>query len=118
MRFDGNYGGQVNYQPNSFNGPVDDKQFKEPPLKIYGDADRYDHREGNDDYKQPGDLFRLMTADKKELLIGNIVRAMKPVPKDIQLRQLVHFYKADPAYGIGVGKGLGIAEDEIKKSIK
>lgn len=117
MRFDGNYGGQVNYQPNSFNGPVDDKRFKEPPLKIDGDADRYDHRQGNEDYKQAGDLFRLMTADKKALLISNIVRAMKPVPKDIQLRQLVHFYKADPAYGVGVGKGLGIAENDIKSKV-
>ena len=34
MRFDGNFGGQVNYQPNSFNGPIDDKRFAEPPLKI------------------------------------------------------------------------------------
>ena len=34
MRFDGNYGSQVNYQPNSFNGPIDDKQFSEPPLKF------------------------------------------------------------------------------------
>jgi len=117
MRFDGNYGGQVNYQPNSFNGPLDDKQYKEPPLKISGDADRYDHRIGNDDYTQPGNLFRLMTADKKEVLIGNIVRAMKPVPKAIQLRQLVHFYKADPAYGEGVAKGLGIAMDEVLKQI-
>lgn len=117
MRFDGNYGGQVNYQPNSFNGPVDDKRFKEPPMKIDGDADRFDHRQGNEDYKQAGDLFRLMTADKKALLISNIVRAMKPVPKEIQLRQLVHFYKADPAYGVGVGKGLGIPENEIKSKI-
>jgi hypothetical protein len=40
----------VNYQPNSFDGPIDDKQFLEPPLKISGDADRYDHRKNNDDY--------------------------------------------------------------------
>lgn len=118
MRFDGNYGGQVNYQPNSFNGPVDDKQFKEPPLRISGDADRYNHREGNEDYSQAGNLFRLMNAGQKEQLIDNITRAMKPVPKEIQLRQLVHFYKADPAYGIGVGKGLGISEAEIVSKTK
>jgi catalase len=54
MRFDGNAGGAVNYEPNSFGGPVEDNHFKEPPLQISGDADRYDHRVGNDDYTQAG----------------------------------------------------------------
>jgi catalase len=34
MRFDGNAGGAVNYEPNSFDGPVEDPRFKEPPLRI------------------------------------------------------------------------------------
>jgi len=38
MRFDGNDGGAVNYEPNSFGGPVEDPSFKEPPLKIASDA--------------------------------------------------------------------------------
>jgi catalase len=98
----------VNYEPNSFGGPVEDPSFKEPPLRISGDADRYDHRIGNDDYTQAGNLFRLMKPDEKKRLIENLVRAMKPVPRHIQERQIGHFYKADPAYGEGVAKGLGI----------
>jgi catalase len=43
-RFDGNYSSAVNYEPNSFGGPVEDPSVKEPPFKISGDADRYDHR--------------------------------------------------------------------------
>lgn len=109
MRFDGNYAGQVNYQPNSFDGPIDDKQFMEPALKINGDADRYDQRKIDDHYAQAGDLFRLMSTDQKAQLIDNIVRAMKPVPNAIQVRQIAHFLKADPAYGAGVAKGLGIS---------
>ena len=31
--------------------------MKEPPLKISGDADRYSHRVGNDDFSQPRALF-------------------------------------------------------------
>lgn len=107
MRFDGNYGSQVNYQPNSFNGPIDDNRFKEPPLKISGDADRYDHRKGNEDYSQAGDLYRLMSADQKSQLINNIVEAMKSVPREIQQRQIKHFTAADPDYGTRVAKGLG-----------
>lgn len=82
--------------------------MKEPPLKISGDADRYDHRKGNDDYTQAGNLFRLMSADQKNQLIQNIVGAMKTVPREIQERQIAHFIKADPAYGEGVAKGLGL----------
>jgi len=108
MRFDGNYNGQVNYQPNSFSGPIDDRKFKEPPLKISGDADRYDHREGNEDYKQAGDLYRLMDNNQKAQLIDNLVRSMQSVPTEIQQRQVDHFYKADPDYGNSVAKGLSL----------
>ena len=107
MRFDGNDGGAVNYEPNSFGGPVEGGA-PEPPLKIEGDADRYDHRAGNDDYTQAGDLFRLMMPDQRQRLIDNLVRAMQSVPEEIQQRQISHFRKADPAYGEGVARGLGL----------
>jgi catalase len=112
-RFDANGGGTVNYQPNSFDGPVDDPRLKEPPLKISGDADSYNHRDGNEDYSQAGDLYRLMSADQKSQLIANLVGALKTVPRVIQVRQTGHFYKADPDYGSNVAMGLGIAIDEI-----
>ncbi len=111
-RFDGNGGGSVNYQPNSFSGPADDASFREPPLKISGDADRYNHRTGNDDYHQAGDLYRLMNADQKTQLVNNLVGALQPVPLFIQVRQIGHFYKADPDYGKRVAAGLGIAINE------
>jgi len=106
MRFDDNGGGSVNYEPNSFGGPVQEPAAKEPPLKISGDADRYDHRAGNDDYGQPGDLFRLMNADQKRQLFHNIAAAMQGVPEAIVQRQLGHFEKADPAYAQGVRDAL------------
>jgi catalase len=96
------------YEPNSFNGPAQAPSYAEPPLRISGDADRYDHRAGNDDYKQPGDLFRLMNAEQQGRLCQNIAEAMGGVPENIVQRQLAHFYKADPAYGDGVAKALGV----------
>lgn len=108
MRFDGNEGGAVNYEPNSFGGPVEDPSVKEPPLKISGDADRYDHREGNDDYTQAGNLFRIMSAEQQERLMDAIAGAMASVPREIQLRQISHFAKADKAYGEGITKRIGI----------
>ena len=110
MRVDGNAGAAPNYEPNSFNGPVEDASYKELPLPLDGmPADRYNHREGNDDYTQAGDLFRLMPADAQQRLIANIVGSMKSVSREIQERQIAHFRKADPAYGEGVARGLGLA---------
>jgi catalase len=94
------------YEPNSFSGPAEDKSFAEPPLEISGDAARYNHRDGNDDYRQPGDLFRLMSASQKQQLFQNYAEAMDGVPDAIVERQLGHFAKADPAYAKGVREAL------------
>ena len=101
------------YEPNSFNGPVQDERFMEPPLKISGDADRYNHRDGNDDYKQPGDLFRLMGPDAQQRLIDNTAEAMQGVPMEIVKRWISHCYRADPRYGEGLAKRLGLATADL-----
>ncbi|MBP2291735.1 catalase-related domain-containing protein [Azospirillum rugosum] len=106
MRFDGNGGGRPNYEPNSVNGPAQSPAAAEPPLRISGDAARYDHREGNDDYAQAGALFRLIGAEAQDRLMDNIAGSLGQAPDAIQQRQLKHFYAADPAYGAGVAKRL------------
>ncbi len=108
MRLDDNGGVGPNYEPNSFGGPVEDPRYQDPAWDL-GDsvAARYDHREGNDDYTQAGDLFRLMKPDERQRLIHNIVMSMQSVPRDIQARQIRHFLAADPNYGQGVAEGLG-----------
>jgi len=107
MRYDDNGGPGPNYEPNSFGGPIEDPAVKEPPLKISGNADHYDQIRGvDDDYIQPGDLFRLMSTEQQDYLIHAIAGSLKKVPKDIQERMLKHFYKADEMYGKGVEKAL------------
>ncbi len=108
MRFEGNGGSGVNYEPNSFDGPTEDSAYRERPRTISGSVDRHNHRLDSDYYTQPGNLFRLMAPDARERLIGNIVASMKSVPQRIQELQIGHFYKADPVYGTGVAKGLGL----------
>jgi catalase len=95
------------YEPNSFRGPKENSKYAEPPLKISGDADRYNHREGNDDYGQPRALFNLFNDEEKARLFSNIAASMDGVPEYIIKRQLGHFDKVDPAYGEGVKKALG-----------
>ncbi|MGA2886597.1 MAG: catalase [Terracidiphilus sp.] len=105
------------YEPNSFNGPAQDPSAAEPPLHISGDADRYNHRIGNDDYTQPGNLFRLFTPEQKNRLFSNIAAAMNGVPKFIVERQLAHFDKADPAYGAGVRAALAAAGHAVEEAV-
>jgi catalase len=94
MRFFPNFpNADAYYEPNSFNGPVENKDFAEPPLKISGDASRYNHREGNDDYGQPRALFNLFDKGQKARLFSNLAEAMQGVPKEIIERQLKLFDK-------------------------
>ncbi len=94
------------YEPNSFQGPREDPDINEPPLKISADADRYNHREGNDDYGQPRALFILFDDGQKARLFSNIAESMQGVPKEIVERQLGHFEKVHPDYAEGVRSAL------------
>ena len=102
MRFDAPKGNDAYYEPNSFNGPQEDKTVAEPPLKITGNADRFNHREGNDDYVQVRALFNLFDAGQKSRLFQNYAEALQGVPEFIVERQLGHLNKVDPAFDAGV----------------
>ncbi len=107
MRLDDNGGASPNYEPNSFGGPQADPAFREPPLKISGDADRYEQKRGvDDDYVQPGNLYRLMPPDAQARLVENIAGSLKNTPQRIQEKMVEHFRRADPAYGDGIARAL------------
>jgi catalase len=113
LRFDGNGGGSVNYEPNSFGGPAQCGCAQEPALDIAGTAFNYDHREDKDYYTQPGDLYRLLPADEKERLHHNVAEAMEGVPEEIQIRAVARFHQADDNCGSGIAKVLGLSEKKV-----
>jgi len=116
MRVDGNYGGTLGYEPNSYGEWQEQPDFSEPPLDLEGAADHWNHREDNDDYySQPGNLFRMMNSEKQMALFGNTARAMGDAPKEIKIRHIGNCMKADPAYGEGVANALGIPMSEVTK---
>ena len=116
MRVDGNYGDTKGYEPNSYGEWQDSPTMKEPPLKVTGEVYNYNEREYDDDYySQPGDLFRLMPAEEQQLLFENTARAMGDAELFIKQRHVRNCYKADPAYGTGVAKALGIDLQEALK---
>lgn len=108
MNFFGHKTGNVDayYEPNSMNGPVANPDVAEPPLKISGDAARYDHRQGNDDFSQPRALFELFDSEQRQRLFSNLAGAMQGVPAEIVERQLALFDQVHPDYGKGVREAL------------
>jgi len=62
-----------------------------------------------DDYTQLGIHFRLMTPEARRRLFGSIAHNMAKVPHETRLDIICHLFHADPNYGIGVARALGIA---------
>jgi catalase len=110
MRVDGNYGGTLGYEPNSYGEWQDQLSQREPPLELSGAADHWNAREDDADYySQPGALFRLMTPQQQQILFENTARSMGDAPEMVKTRLIENCAKADPAYGAGVAKALGMA---------
>jgi catalase len=116
MRVDGNHGGTLGYEPNSYGEWRQQPDFAEPPLRLEGAADHWNHREDDDYYSQPGNLFRRMNAAQKKALFENTARAMGDAPKEVKIRHIGNCRKADPAYGKGVTDALGIPLSEVPKN--
>ncbi|AXN38541.1 catalase [Peribacillus butanolivorans] len=118
MRADDNGKGSVYYEPNSFDGPTETAENKTTPFEVTGQVAQVGHN-SDDHYTQAGDLYRLLSEEEKTRLVETIVGAMKPVElEEIKLRQIGHFYKADPEYGTRIAEGLGLAVPEEARSIK
>lgn len=115
MRVDGNYGATKGYEPNSFGEWKDDNAFNEPPLDLEGYMDHFDPKnEAEDDcFYQPGDLYRLMTPDKKTLLIENTCRDIASVTDNVKYRHASQCYLADKEYGERIAKGLDLDLDKV-----
>jgi catalase len=116
LRVDGNYGSTLGYEPNSFGEWQQQPEFAEPPLALSGAADHWDFRKDDDDYyTQPGLLFRLMGPEKQALLFANTAADIANANHEIKVRHIGNCLKADPAYGAGVAKAIGIPLSEVPK---
>jgi catalase len=54
-----------------------------------------------------------MTDDKKQLLFTNTAAEVGQAEKFIQVRHIRNCFKADPAYGAGVAKALGLTMADV-----
>ncbi|KAI8875123.1 catalase [Backusella circina FSU 941] len=103
-----NGGDSAYYGPNSFGGPEQNNLVGTTfsAEEVEGLTGRFTYELTDDDFVQPGNLYRLMDEECKTDLINNIVDDMKTVKNDIVKRQIEHFKRADPEYGSRVEKAL------------
>ena len=116
MRTDGNYGGAPAYSPNSLGVWTAQPEVMEPPLELDGAMWNYDPKDDptNDDFRAGGDLWRVMTEDKKALLIKNTAANIAPVTENIKYRHAVHCYLADEEYGRRATEAMGLDLEKVK----
>jgi catalase len=116
---DGSAGGRPNYWPNSIPGaPQPDPAFADPAWAL-GQAvvDRFDSTVDHDDYTQPGNLYRLFDDSHKDRLTSRIAGVLGQARREVQLRMLCHFFRADEDYGRRVARKLEIDVSEAMKSV-
>jgi catalase len=101
----GNGGRAKNYEPNSFDGPVETEKPLAAPLEVHGSTGTYEwDRRATDDFTQAGDLYRLQPGDAQARLIANIAGGLAsvspgPIGDGIIERSIAHFRAADPDFG-------------------
>jgi catalase len=110
MRSDANGGGSANYEPNSADGPKQAREYASQAFEIMGTAAQtpYEAHAEDNDFVQPGNLYRLMSNAEKVRLISNLAGHMKAAQRAIQSRQVFNFYRADAELGTRLGRALGI----------
>ena len=120
MRVDGNYGRVSAYTPNSAGYWSAQPEVLEPPLDLSGAMYAFDPKDDptDDCFRAGGDLFRVMTEEKKQLLIENTARDIAPVTENVKYRHAVHCFHADPDYGSRITKAMGLCFDKVKELAK
>jgi len=106
----GSYGARPNYWPNSVDGaPMPDPAFADPAWDL-GSAivNRYDSTVDHDDFTQAGNLYRMFDDAHRDRLARRIAGALGQARREVQLRQICHFFRADEDYGKRVAAQLKI----------
>ncbi|MER7498150.1 catalase [Streptomyces pharetrae] len=91
-----------NYEPNSYDGPVETGRPLSAPLAVNGHTGTHvaPQHTKDDDFFQAGELYRLMSEDEKSRLVANIAGGLSQVSRDDVIeKNLAHFHAADPEYG-------------------
>lgn len=117
MRVDGNAGAAKGYYPNSIGEWEPARAFDQPVVQGDGEVGRHDPYDDPEDdcFAQPGALYRLLTEDKRALLIANTAADMRSVTRNIKYRHAAHCYLAEPEYGERLAEALGLRMERVRE---
>ena len=117
LRVDGNGNEEIDYEPNSFGGPVQHQSIEEPAMPVDGDGDRYatfpcDER---DYFGQPR-LFWEQVLDQggRDRMVENMVGSLTDSPERIRKAMLKLFNAVHPDFGAAIAKGLKMEAPEME----
>jgi catalase len=80
-------------------------------------VDRYDSTVDHDNYTQVGNLYSLFDEGHRDRLATRIAGVLGQARREVQLRQLCHFFRADEDYGRRVAEKLGVNVEEVMKEL-
>jgi catalase len=109
MRVDANVGSVVVDEAHRLGEWRVEPGFREAALPSTSHEDHWPPYDDADFFSQPGALFRLMSRGQQQALFDNTARSMDDVDTAIKRRHVGHCLQADPAYGAGVAKALGLS---------
>ena len=114
MRVDGNNGATKGYSPNGI-GEWKTTAVKYPASPVTGEAMHYNPYEDRSDdcFYQPGNLYRLMSEEKRALLVSNTAEDMATVTENIKYRHAAHCYLAEKEYGERLAKAMNLNLNEV-----
>jgi len=116
MRFDGNGGASVNYEPNSRGGPEQTGEALDKPLEIHGvaGAQAQEVHKDDNDFVQAGALYRVMAEDARERLVANLAANFAQVRDQAVIDRCVSYLRsADKEYGDRVEKAVKALKAKI-----
>ncbi len=119
MRSDNGARGAKNYEPNSYDGPAQTGERYDLGYPVAGHAapSAPELHAEDDDFVQAGMLYRVMSEDARQRLIGNLAGGLAQVSReDVIERSIGYFRKADPEYGQRLQTAVGALRAIAKKA--
>lgn len=105
----------INYQPSVKTKLAEDTAYKAYQMKLSGYIQQAKIKKENN-FAQAGELYLSFTEPQRTNLIKNLAGDLGQVKdKNVQMKMISHFYRANADYGTRLAKALGVSLDEVKK---
>ena len=108
MSVNGNFGSEVNYEPNSHNGPVADPSTAAKTYPVTGLVARQGYEKTGDiDFEQPRALWvKVFKEENRAYLVNAMAKSMAKCKPDIKDRMVKICTRVHPDFGERLAKAI------------